>query len=355
MQTPWSPTRSATARTLLRRADCNQPHAMRHRRQLLSAAAVCAFGPAFGMALAQAPARFPQRPISLWVPWPAGGATDLTLRILAELASRHLGQKMLTENRGGAGGTLAMPVLQQAAPDGYTIAQIPHPVFRAPLVQRLLWDPIRDTTPIIQISGVTFGMVVPASSPFKSLDDVLAYARSHPGELTIATNGAGTTPHVVLDDLFARRGLAYIHVPYKGTAEQMIGVSSGQVMVGVNSNGFAPFVDSGRLRLLATFGAQRTRRWPQVPTLQELGHGIVAISPYGLAGPRGLPAHVVQTLHDAFRAAMLDPLHVAELERYDQDLAYLGPEDYGRAMREAYANEKRTVERLGLAVKVGSP
>jgi len=283
------------------------------------------------------------------VPWPAGGATDLTLRLLAELAGRQLGQRVLIENRAGAGGTLAMPVLQQAAPDGYTIAQMPQPVFRAPLVQKLMWDPIRDTTPIIQISGVTFGIVVPASSSIHSLDDLFALAKARPGELMVSTNGVGTTPHIVMDELFARKGLSYVHVPYKGTAEQMIAVSSGQVMVGVNSNGFAPFVDSGKLRLLATFGEHRSRRFAQVPTLRELGYGIVANSPYGLAGPRGMPAPVVQVLHDAFKLAMHDPAHTAELERYDQDLAYLGPEDYGRAMREAYAAERRTVERLGLA------
>ena len=297
---------------------------------------------------ARASAAFPSRPITLWVPWPAGGATDLTLRTLADLAGRQLGQKVLIENRGGAGGTLAMPVLQQAAPDGYTIAQMPQPVFRAPWTQKVAWDPIRDTTPIIQISGVTFGIVVPATSALRSLDDIFTWARAHPGELTVATNGVGTTPHVVMDELFARRGLAYVHVPYKGTAEQMVAVSAGQVMVGVNSNGFAPFVDGGRLRLLATFGEHRTQRWPQAPTLKELGHGIVATSPYGLAGPRGLLASVVQVLHDAFKAAMFDPVHVQELARFDQELNYLGPEDYGRAMREAFAAEKRTVERLGL-------
>jgi tripartite-type tricarboxylate transporter receptor subunit TctC len=129
----------------------------------------------------------------------------------------------------------------------------------------------------------------------------------------------------------------------------MLAVASGQVMAGVNSTGFAPFVDNGQLRLLATFGEQRTRRWPTVPTLKELGHGIVATSPYGLAGPNGMPPAVVQRLHDAFRTAMLDPVHVAELAKYDQQLDYLGPEDYGRAMRAAFAAEKRTVERLGLA------
>jgi tripartite-type tricarboxylate transporter receptor subunit TctC len=319
------------------------------RRGWLAAAAAVAAGPVFGMASARAADRFPQRPIALWVPWPAGGATDLTMRLLADLAGRPLGQRVIIENRGGAGGTLAMPVLQQAAPDGYTIAQMPQPVFRASLLQKLLWDPIRDTTPILQISGVTFGMVVPAASPFRSVDDVLAFASGHGDELTIATNGVGTTPHIVLDELFAHRKLGWTHVPYKGTAEQMIAVSTGQVMVGVNSNGFAPFVDSGRLRLLATFGERRSRRWPQVPTLRELGFGIVATSPYGLAGPRGLPPAVVQVLHDAFRTAMNDPLHVAELERYDQELAYLGPEDYGRAMRETFAAERRAVDRLGLA------
>ncbi|MEO6409185.1 MAG: tripartite tricarboxylate transporter substrate binding protein [Burkholderiaceae bacterium] len=297
---------------------------------------------------------FPSHAISLWVPWPAGGATDLTLRMLAELASRHLGQKVLTENRAGAGGTLVMPVLLQAAPDGYTLAQMPQPVFRAPHTQKVLWDPIRDTTPIIQVSGVTFGVVVPAGSGLRSLDDLFTYAAANPGKLSVSTNGAGTTPHVVMDELFGKRGLSYIHVPYKGTAEQMLAVAAGQVMAGVNSTGFAPFVDSGTLRLLVTFGEHRSRRWPQVPTLKELGLGIVAASPYGLAGPRGLPPAVVQRLHDAFKLAMFDPQHVAELAKYDQDLAYLGSEDYGRAMRETYATERRTVERMGLARGAGS-
>ena len=319
------------------------------RRRFVGLTAAAAVGPAFGAMRAHAANAFPVRPITLWVPWPAGGATDLTMRLLAEAAGRQLGQKVVLENRAGAGGTLVMPVLQQAAADGYTIAQMPQPVFRAPWIQKVTWDPIRDTTPIVQISGVTFGIVVPAASPWRTLDDILGWARDNPGRLTVSTNGVGTTPHVVMDELFARGGLEYVHVPYKGTSEQMLAVANGQVMAGVNSNGFAPFVDGGQLRLIVTFGEQRTRRWPQVPTLKELGHGIVALSPYGLAGPRGLTPEVVRTLHDAFRGAMHEPAHLAELARYDQELAYLGPEDYGRHMREAFAAERRTVERLGLA------
>ncbi|WP_157269793.1 tripartite tricarboxylate transporter substrate binding protein [Azohydromonas aeria] len=308
-------------------------------------------GTASAAVLAQPGDRFPSRAVTLWVPWAAGGATDLTMRLLAELAARHLGQKVLIENRGGAGGTLAMPVLQQAAPDGYTIAQLPQPVFRAPWVQKVLWDPIRDTTPIIQVSGVTFGIVVPAGSPFRTLEELFAWAQAHPGEVTVATNGIGTTPHLVMDELFGRRNTAWVHVPFKGVSQQMLAVASGQVMAGVTSNGFGPFVDNGQLRLLATFGEHRTKRWPSAPTLKELGHGIVATSPYGLAGPRGLPKAVVTVLHDAFKAAMYDPQHVAELAKYDQELAYLGPEEYGRSMRETYAAERRAVERMGLAAR----
>jgi tripartite-type tricarboxylate transporter receptor subunit TctC len=313
-------------------------------RRTLLAAACAGWIPIRGFAQGN----FPNRPINLIVPWPAGGATDITLRLLAEFAGKSLGQRVVVENRSGAGGTLAMPVLQQATSDGYTLAQLPYPALRAPHVQKVSWDPIRDTTPIIQISGVTFGVVVPASSPFKTFEDLLLFAAAKPGELTISTNGQGTTPHVVLDEIFGRKNLRYIHVPYKGTAEQMLAVSSGHLMAGVNSNGFAPFVDSGKLRLLATFGEQRSHRWANVPTLKELGHGIVAMSPYGLVGPRGMEPQTVRILHDAFKLALFDSQHVAELAKYEQEPNYLDSKDYASSLREAYAFERRNVERLGL-------
>lgn len=314
------------------------------RRWLRSAAAFAlAAGP---MVHALAADTFPSRPITMWVPWAAGGATDLSLRLLAELAGQALGQPVVVANRAGAGGTMAMPILFQAEPNGYTIAQMPQPVFRMPFMQQVIWDPVRDVTPIIQISGVTFGVLVRASSPMRSLEQLFDFARKRPGELSIATNGIGTTPHLVLEALFTDRGLSYIHVPYKGTAELTLAVSSGQVMAGVNSSGFAPEVDAGRLRLLATMGAKRSPRWPQVPTLRELGFDIVAMSPYGLAGPRGLPPDVLAVLHDGFKKALFDPRFAEDLARYDQEIAYLGPEDYARACREEYAKERAMAERL---------
>ena len=318
------------------------------RREWLAAMAAWAAVPS------RASQPFPTaRPITLWVPWPAGGATDISMRVLAEIAGRHLHQKVVVENRPGAGGSMAMPILQQAEPDGYTIAQIPQPVLRVPYTQKVLWDPVRDVTPIIQISGVTFGVLVLAGSRFRTLEDLFNFARERPGELSIATNGVGTTPHVVLEELFTARGLKYIHVPYKGSAEQLIAVEAGQVMVGVNSTGIAPMVDNGRLRLLATFAGKRSPRWPGVPTLKELGFPIVAMSPQGLGGPRGMAPAVVASLHDAFRKAMFDPAFVNEIAKYDQELDYLGPADYGAWLREQYAKEKAVVERMGLS-KAGS-
>jgi tripartite-type tricarboxylate transporter receptor subunit TctC len=315
------------------------------RRQLLAGLGGLLLG---GSVRAQHDEAFPVRPITMWVPWPAGGSTDLSLRLLAELAGQTLGQRIVIENRGGAAGTLAMPILQQAQPDGYTIAQLPQTIFRAPYTQKVTWDPIRDVTPIIQISGYTFGIVVPTSSRFRSLDDLIAFARARPGELTIGTNGVGTTPHVVLDRIFGSRGARYLHVPYKGTSEQMLAVASGQLMAGAGSTGFGPYVDSGQLRLLVTFGEARSQRWPTAPTLKELGYPIVAMSPYGIGGPRGLSRHVVTVLHDALKAALFNPAHLAELQKYDQEPVYLGPEDYARACRAAYAEERNIVEKMGL-------
>jgi tripartite-type tricarboxylate transporter receptor subunit TctC len=165
----------------------------------------------------------------------------------------------------------------------------------------------------------------------------------------VGSNGIGTTPHLAMEELFARYGMRYIHVPYKGTAEQMLAVASGQLMVGVNSTGFGPYVESGKLRLLATFGDKRSKRWPDAPTMKELGHNMVAMSPYGIVGPRHLPKHIAQVLHDAFKTAAFDAAHQHEIAKYDQDLAYLNAEDYAKSLVDTYEREKDWVQRLAQA------
>ncbi len=237
-----------------------------------------------------------------------------------------------------------------AAPDGYLIGQLPLTLYRAPLQRKLSWDPLRDITPVIQISGVTFGIVVPADSPFQSIADLVAWGRSNPGRLTVGSTGIGSTAHLAMEDVLSREGVSYIHVPYKGTADQMLAVATRVLMVGVNSTGFAPYVELGKLRLLANFNAERSKRWPDVPTMRELGYtDSVYTSPYGIGMPAGGDPTVIRKLHDAFRLALFDPRHLQELARYDMDAEYLDTAAYGRFVQEASARERVLLARLGLA------
>ena len=307
-------------------------------------------------AAAQPPAPYPSRPITLIVPWPAGGATDISMRLLGDIAGRALGVPVVVDNRPGAAGTLVAPALRAANPDGYTIGQLPLTLYRFPFQQKVSWDPLRDIAPIIQISGVTFGILVPASSPFQSVADLVAWARTHPGRLTVGSTGVGTTPHLAMEELAAVEGISYVHVPYKGTADQMLAVAGGVLMAGVNSTGFAPFVEAGRLRLLAVFSAQRSRRWPGVPTMRELGYPhAVHNSPYGIGAPAGTDPAVLRKLHDALKLAMFDPQHLAEIARFDQEPAYLNTADYAMNLREVSARERLLLARLGIGNAAAKP
>jgi tripartite-type tricarboxylate transporter receptor subunit TctC len=307
-------------------------------------------------AAAQPAANFPSRAITLVVPWPAGGATDISMRILGDVAGRWLGVPVVVENRPGAAGTLVAQALRASAPDGYTIGQLPLTLYRLPLLQKVSWDPLRDFAPIIQISGVTFGILVPAASPLQGVADLVAWARANPGRLTVGSTGVGTTAHLAMEEVAAIEGIRYLHVPYKGTADQMLAVAAGTLMAGVNSTGFAPYVESGRLRLLAIFSAQRSKRWPAVPTMRELGYPqAVHNSPYGIGAPAGTDPAIIRKLHDALKAALFDPQHLAELAKYDQEPAYLNTAEYAQYVREVTARERLLLARLGLGIQSAKP
>jgi len=292
---------------------------------------------------------WPQRPIQMIVPWPAGGATDLTLRVLNEEAEPLLGQRIVVVNRPGAAGTLVAPLLKAADPDGYTIGQVPITVYRHALMNHVSWDPVTDLAPIVQVSGTTFGLLVPADSPWKSLDDLITWAREHPGQLLMGSTGIGTTAHLAMEEILLQNNISYTHIPYKGTTEQMLAIASGQLMAGVNSTGFAPWLDQHKIRLLAIFSAERSARWPQVPTLRELGYErSVYTSPWGLAAPHATPASIIALLHNAFHHAIFTARHKAALVRYDQDISYLDTAAYQQAIRETVRREKLLLGRMKL-------
>jgi tripartite-type tricarboxylate transporter receptor subunit TctC len=318
-------------------------HVMRILKAFAAAALLAAGLPA-------AAQDYPNRPITLIVPWPAGGSTDTHLRKLSEIASRHLGQPIVIENKPGGGGMIGPAgMAKNAAPDGYTISQLTVNALRQPHMQKVDWDPLKDFTWIIGVSGYTFGMVVKNDSPIRSFEDVVKYAKANPGKFTYSSTGIGTSPHLLIEQVAEKAGVQLLHVPFKGNADSTQALMGGHVMAQSDATGWGKFVDAGTFRLLLTFGEQRTR-WG-APTAKELGYDVVSYSPYGLAGPKGMDPKVVKILHDAFRKAMEDPEHKKVLEQLDQVYWYKSTEDYARWAAETYRSERALVERLGLLAK----
>jgi tripartite-type tricarboxylate transporter receptor subunit TctC len=295
---------------------------------------------------------FPTRPITLIVPWPAGGSTDRHLRLLAELAGKNLGQNVVVENKPGGGGTLGPGTMALTAkPDGYTIAQFPLGMLRIPHMQKMQWDPLKDFTYIVGVSGYTFGFTVRADSPYKTFNDYIEAARKSPGKIDYGSTGIGSSPHLLMEEVAINAKVQLNHIPFKGNADLQSALLGGHVMAQSDATGWDKFVESGQMRLLVTFGEKRTKRWPNVPTAKELGYGVVSQSPYGLVGPKGMDPAVVKVLHDAFKKAMDDPRHLELLDQLNQDLWYRSGDDYAKWARETYAKDKVLIERLGLAAK----
>jgi tripartite-type tricarboxylate transporter receptor subunit TctC len=319
------------------------------RRSLLGAAALIATCIALPAAHAQSARNFPEKPIKLVIAFPAGGPTDVTMRQLAENAGKQLGQPVIIENKPGAGGTLPAQALQTAQPDGYTLAQMPLGVFRLPYTTKINWDPVKDISYVINVTGYAFGIVVPADSPLKNWQDFVAYAKANPGKLTYGSTGTMTSPHLTTELIAQKAGIELQHVPYKGSADLMLATISGQLMAAADSTGFAQQVAAGKLRVLNTWGEKRLDKFPDAPTLKELGYDMVQNSPFGIGAPRGTPPEVVAKIHDAFKKAMEEPSYVAALAKYDMLPNYMSSADYTRFAQDTFGREKALIEKLGLA------
>jgi tripartite-type tricarboxylate transporter receptor subunit TctC len=293
--------------------------------------------------------RYPSRPIRLIVPWAAGGTTDIQMRAVAEQASKRLGQPIVIENRAGAGGILGPQQLLNERPDGYVLSQMPISVFRHPqMAARALFNPLEDFTYVVHLTGYLFGIVVNADSPWRTLEEFLTYAKANPGRVNYGTPGVGTSLHITMEQIAGQRGIEWTHVPFRGWAENSQALLGNQIQASADSSGWSELVQSGRMRLLVTWSAERAKRFPDVPTLRESGIDIVSASPYGLAGPKGMNPEHVRVLHDAFREALFDPAHVAILDRFDMAPFHLGPDEYAAFVRRQYAEEGEMIRRLGL-------
>jgi len=313
--------------------------------------------PAVGAGLLAAPAvhaqvRFPNRAIRMIIPFAPGGGTDLQMRTLCQVASQHLGQSIIIENRSGSSAILgAIALANDRVADGHLLSQMPSNVFSYPLTTRNApYDPLRDFTWITQLTGYVFGLAVRADSPFRTMQDLVEFARTHPGEISYAHTSVGGAPHITTERIAEHYGIELTSVPFRGGTESPTAVLSGTVTMMAGS-GWTEFVRQGQMRALCYWGARRMAAFPDVPTLMELGVGLVQTGSYGFAGPKGLPPEVVETLNEAFRKALTDPAHLAVLASAEMEVEYLGPEAYSANVARIVEVNRAVLGRLGLLAR----
>lgn len=290
---------------------------------------------------------FPERRITLLIGYSAGGPTDLAFRALAEAASRHLGQRVIVENKPGAAATLSGIAAMRAKPDGYTLAHVSASIVRMPHMSKVDYDPIADLTWIMGVADYLGGIVVRADAPWKTWPDLVTYAKANPNKITYATTGVGGIQHLAWSEIGQKLGIEWVMVPYKSSPEASNALLGGQVHASGGSGGWMQFVLDGRMRLLVATG-DKFPKFPEVPTWMELGYGVSTRSPFGIAGPKGMDPKLVATLHDAFRQSLKDPDFLKTLERFEMNTAYLSTADYLKWARERSAIERSAIERLGL-------
>ncbi len=293
-------------------------------------------------------AEYPTKPITLVIQYPPGGSTDLTARALANAARKYLGQPIICENKSGGGGTVGVALVAAKPADGYTIGVVTSSPTIAYHMGKLNFNPIDDLTHILRWGGYLFGTVVQADSPWKTLPELINHVKQHPKTVTYGSPGVGTPPHLAMEELSSLAGMQLLHMPYKGIAENNAALLGGHIDVISDSSGWAPLVDAGKFRLLATYGYQRSVRYPQVPILREVGYDLVSPGPIGIIGPKGLPKPMVQKLHDAFKKAMEDPDFLAVMKSFDMNTLYLNSEDYEKFVRQDSERIQKLVQKLGL-------
>ncbi|MDZ4073114.1 MAG: tripartite tricarboxylate transporter substrate binding protein [Hylemonella sp.] len=301
-----------------------------NRRQILSAAAAVA-APALLPTHAFAQDKFPSRPIKLIAPWPAGGSSDGVMRAFAESASKTLGVPVIIENKPGVGGTLG--------------------IYRLPHMQKMPFDPVQDISHIVCLTGYTFGIACTADAPFKTLKEMVAYAKANPGKLEYGHTGTGTTPHLAIEEFSEKAGIQLNPIPFKGSAEIMQAILGGHIRMMSGTTEFAPHVQSGKLRLLATLGSNRNKAFPDVPTVKESGWDTITESPFGIGGPKGMDPAVVKVLHDAFKKTLDDAKVQETLDKFFMPTVYMSTADYTAYGERTFKTEKATIERLGLTKK----
>jgi len=298
-----------------------------------------------GNAFAQS---FPARQLTVISPYLPISATGQYLQAFAPIASKYLGQPVVIETKMGANGMLGPVTMSATArPDGYILSLLTITAFREPHITRVTWDPLKDFAYVIGLARVTIGVVVKSDSRYKTLKDLIDYAKANPGRLLYGGSYHGGSGHLAMEEMGFKAGAIFLRVPTGNSAEAAKALIDGRIQALSEASSWGPYVDAGTFRLLVTFGEQRSR-W-NAPTANELGLDILSYAPFGIVGPKGMDPKVTKLLHDAFNRTLDDPEYDKLLARLDIVDWYKSSEDYAEWAVDQFKFQRALIERtIGL-------
>ena len=286
---------------------------------------------ALGWAWKVGAAEYPTRPINFILGYTPGSSPDVTIRPLAEAAGKVLGQPIVILNRPGAATALAMAQIKNEKPDGYTIGSIVGSSILNPHLEKVPYDVNKDYTPIIKVVDNMMGLVVSSSSPWKTMEELIAYANANPGK--IKYTHFGTVNRMAMESLAREAGFKWVPISHKGPKEAALALLGKHVDAFAGGVDWAPYVASGDFRLIATFGPKRYSTYPNVPTFVDLGYKTWMASPSGFIGPKGLPAPIVERLHQVFKESMNNPEFLRVVKNQTLELSYSSPEGLAQEIK----------------------
>lgn len=313
---------------------------------------VAAASLAVGPALAQSAAPYPSKPIRLVVGFPPGGAADILGRIAAQRLTTALGQQVVVDNRGGAGGLIATEIAVKSADDGYTLlfTSIPY-VINPHLYRKVNYDALRDFTPVVQFVAVPLMMASNATLPARSVKELISYAKVHPGQINYASAGSGSSSHLAMELFKTMAGVNLVHIPYKGTGLLITDLMSGQVKLAIASAvPLAPQVKAGRLRGLAVTNPSRSAAFPDLPAVAETVPGYEVVNWFGILAPAGTPKAIVARINAALNTALQSSDLIRMLNSRGADAAGGTPEHFAGVIKADFAKWGRVVKASGARV-----
>lgn len=271
----------------------------------------------------QAHAAYPERPVTILVGFAPGGSMDLSARALAKSAEKILGQPVVVENKPGGTGTVALAALLSQKSDGYTLCATPSSVLiRVSQQQQVPFKPFTSFKPIIGFTEPQLGIVVKNDSPWKTLKDLSAAAAKNPGKIKYATTGVGSTTHAAAEEIAAKDKLQMVHIPYKGSMEALTAVLGGHVEFAALTSELVPSVKSGQARLLAVISEKRSAKFPEVPTLKELGYDFANDAVFAIVAPARIDPAIARKLESAFAAAAKSKDYLETLDKINMIPVY---------------------------------